>query len=573
MPCENCYLNFLLALAHCAPSFFSEGGVLLPILLTMLFLSSGYIQPVWADEQAVTSPLQAKANVPSGRSTELKLHNRTIFRFRAPLSDYSPQERAEAALQRLNTMVAKRGPGKVAVETISEGNKVLLDGARLFVITPGDVNTLVEETLESLTADTMAALNVAVSEASEQRDLRTVLKALGFILLATLVYGGLIRLLNWYTAKLRELLAARLGEKVEKLRFAGMQVVHPARFRSAVELTVTGIYWAFALIATYTWLTFALLQFPYTRAWGERLETFLLQTLGTVMYAIVSAIPGLVIVFIVVLLARFAVNLSRLFFDRVEAGRVRVAWVDRDTARPTRRIVTVVIWMFSLAMIFPYLPGAHTDALKGLSVLVGLMLSIGGAGVVGQAASGFILMYSRSIRAGEYVRIGTSEGVVRELGMFATRLMNAGGEEIVLPNSYVLGQTTHNMSRMARGGTALDASVTIGYDTPWRQVHAMLVEAARRTDGILEEPAPLVLQTALSDFYVQYRLLVRVDGERSRPKATSALLGNIQDVFNEYGVQIMSPNYVADTTTPKTIAREHWFAAPAIATQSAQETK
>ena len=349
-----------------------------------------------------------------------------------------------------------------------------------------------------------------------------------------------------------------------------MQVVNPARFRSGVEIAVTVGYWLLALVASYTWVTFALLQFPYTRAWGESLETFLLETLGNVAGAILSAIPGLLIVVIVVLLARFAVKLSRLFFDRVEGGRVRVRWIDRDTAKPTRRIATVVIWLFALAMAYPYLPGAQTDAFKGLSVLVGLMVSIGGASVVGQAASGLILMYSRSIRPGEYVRIGQSEGTVRELGMFATKLMTAGGEEVVLPNSYVLGQTTHNMSRMARGGIVLDTSVTIGYDTPWRQVHAMLEEAARRTDGVLEEPAPLVLQTALSDFYIHYRLIARVDGERSRPKTLSALLANIQDVFNEYGVQIMSPNYVADPGQPKLVAKEDWFAEPARAPQPAK---
>ena len=541
---------------------------MLRILLILLLLAPGLVLPASADEPSVILLAQAEPGAPSERAAALKLHNRTIFEFRAPFSGYSPQERAEAARHRLDAIMAKQGPGAVAAETIAEGSRVLIDGARVFVITPGDVNTLVEQTLESLTDDTVKALSTAVTEAGEQRDLRTVLKALGFILLATVIYGVLIQLLNRYTTKLRGVLAERLGEKVEKLRIAGMQVVNPARFRSAVEIAVTIIYWLFALVATYTWFTFALLQFPYTRAWGEHLETFLLGTLGDMARAILSAIPGLVIVVIIIVLARFAVNLSRMFFDRVEAGRVRVRWIDRDTARPTRRIATVVIWLFALAMIYPYLPGAGTDAFKGLSVLVGVMVSIGGAGVVGQAASGFILMYSRSIRVGEYVRIGTSEGTVRELGMFATRLMNAGGEEIVLPNSYVLAQTTHNMSRMARGGIALDTTVTIGYDTPWRQVHAMLEEAAKRTDGILEEPAPLVLQTALSDFYVQYRLLLRVDGERSRPKAMSALLGNIQDVFNEYGVQIMSPNYVADSAEPKLVAKENWFPEPARAPQT-----
>jgi small-conductance mechanosensitive channel len=553
--------------ANCAPSNFQEAGTVVRILLMLVSLTAGLVAPAHATEPAAILLAQAGPGAPAERAATLSLHSRTIFEFRAPFSGYSPQERAEAAAHRLDVVLGKHQAGEVSVESIPEGNRVLVDGARVFVITPGDVNTLVDQTLDSLTRDAVNALSLAVAEVTEQRDLRTVLKALGYILIATLLYGVLVRLLNRYTARLREYLAERLGEKVEKLRIAGIQVVHPARFRTGVEITVTVAYWLLAMVVTYTWFTFALLQFPYTRAWGEHLETFLLSTLGDVIGAILSAIPGLLIVAIIVVLARFAVKLSRLFFDRVESGRVRVRWIDRDTARPTRRIATVVIWLFALAMVYPYLPGAQTDAFKGLSVLVGLMVSIGGASVVGQAASGLILMYSRSIRAGEYVRIGNSEGEVRELGMFATRLMTAGGEEIVLPSSYVLGQTTHNMSRMARGGTVVDTTVTIGYDTPWRQVHALLEEAARRTDDVLDEPAPLVMQTALSDFYVQYRLIARVDAGRSRPKTLSALLGNIQDVFNEHGVQIMSPNYVADPADPKRVAKEDWFAAPARAPQ------
>jgi small-conductance mechanosensitive channel len=539
-------------------------------LLVLLSFVTGFAVPASAFGQTAIVIAQDGVASPEKRSATLTLHSRTIFEFSAPYSGHSPQQRAEAAANLLQTAISRQGPGKISVETIADGNRMLVDGARLFVITPGDVNPLLEQSLDSLTSDTQQALSLAIQEATEQRNPRTVLKALGYILLAGLFYAVVMSLLNRYTGKMREILALRLGEKVENIRIAGMQVVHPARFRDAVELAVTVVYWIVALVASYAWTTFALLQFPYTRAWGERLETFLLDTLGNIFGAIASAIPGLLVVVIIVVLVRFTVNLSRLFFDRVERGRVHSRWIDRDTARPTRRIATVVIWLFGLAMIYPFLPGAQTDAFKGLSVLVGLMISIGGASVVGQAASGLILMYSRAIRAGEYVRIGDSEGTVRELGMFATRLLNAGGEEVVLPNSYVLNQTTHNMSRMAQGGIALDATVTIGYDTPWRQVHAMLEEAARRTEAVLEQPAPTILQTALSDFYVQYRLLLRIDGAHSRPKTLSTLLGNIQDVFNEHGVQIMSPNYVADPAQPKIATNKDWFTttAPAPAAEA-----
>jgi small-conductance mechanosensitive channel len=224
----------------------------------------------------------------------------------------------------------------------------------------------------------------------------------------------------------------------------------------------------------------------------------------------------------------------------------------------------VVIWLFALAMAYPYLPGAQSDAFKGVSVLAGLMLSLGASGVVGQAMSGFSLIYSRSMRVGEYVRIGETEGTVVELGLFATRVHTGLGEEVSLPNTVIFSQPVRNFSRLAQGGRfVLHTAVTIGYGTPWRQVHALLLEAARRTPGVAEVPAPYVVQTALSDFYVEYRLCAQstLAAAQRRVEAMSALHANVLDVFNENGVQIMSPHYRGDPAQAQVVAATDPWAA------------
>ena len=226
----------------------------------------------------------------------------------------------------------------------------------------------------------------------------------------------------------------------------------------------------------------------------------------------------------------------------------------------------MVVWLFALAMAYPYLPGAQTEAFKGLSVLVGLMISLGATSVIGQGASGLILMYTRTMRVGEYVRIGDHEGTVVEAGLFVTRIRTGLGEELTVSNSIVVGSVTKNYSRVVKGaGFVLDTTVTIGYDAPWRQVEAMLLEAARRTEGVVQEPPSRVHQTALSDFYVEYRLVTYAVPKRSVPRALvlTALHANIQDVFNEYGVQIMSPHYLGDPAQAKVVPRKDWFPAPA----------
>jgi small-conductance mechanosensitive channel len=282
--------------------------------------------------------------------------------------------------------------------------------------------------------------------------------------------------------------------------------------------------------------------------------------------AIVEALPGLVLVAVIFLMARGVIWLAAVFFDRVGNGRIQVGWLDSDTVRPTQRIFSFVIFVFALAMAYPYLPGADTEAFKGLSVLVGVMISLGGASVIGQAFSGLILMYIKSFRSGDYVRIGDTEGTVVELGMFATRIRTGMGEEITLPNAGIMGTVTRNYSRAVPGsGYVVDTVVTIGYSTPWRQVHAMLEEAARRTTNVVQTPPPIVRQTALTDYYVEYRLIAYTPVELpvARAEVLSQLHGHIQDVFNEYGVQIMSPHYMMDPSAPQVVPKEQWHLPPA----------
>ena len=301
---------------------------------------------------------------------------------------------------------------------------------------------------------------------------------------------------------------------------------------------------------------------------STNLRNYLVDLVVGIGTNIVEAVPGLVTATVIFFLTRFLAGLLDGFFDRASQSPQRPSWLETDVVGPTRRIAKGVLWLFALAMAYPYLPGAHTEAFKGLSVLIGLMLSIGSSNLVGHAGSGLILTYSRVYRRGEYVRIAEHEGTVTDLGVFATRLRTGLGEEVTLSNSLVLGAVTKNYSRALKGsGFVVDTTVTIGYDTPWRQVHAMLIEAALRTPGVLADPAPRVFQTALSDFYPEYRLVCQAIPSEPRPRAVvlSVLHANIQDVFNEHGVQIMSPHYRGDPAQPKLVPKAQWFAAPAQA--------
>jgi small-conductance mechanosensitive channel len=498
----------------------------------------------------------------------LVYHNREIVVLRAVVTGYTPEERAEAAQERLDKALRKGVGHAVTVVPVENTRLIEVGGVGIFFLAPGDLDPLAGETLDAATARVVDRLTTVLAETREARDLRTILwssAAVGIATLLLVVLGwALMRAARWLARRAN--IAARSIAK--RFKIADYSALSPRTLGRLSRTAVHAAGWAVGLFLVYGWLTFSLERFPYTRPWGEGLIAFLLSVLGTVVRGIAHAIPGLVFVVVIILITRAVVRSLGAFLHRVETGKVMVGWLDADTAAPTRRILTVVLWLFALVMAYPYLPGSDSEAFKGLSVLVGLMVSIGASGIVGQAAGGLIITYSRTLRIGEYVRIGDTEGTVSELGIFNTRIRTGLGEEVSLPNAYVVSNTTRNYSRVvAQGpGFVLDTQVTIGYSTPWRQVHAMLLEAARRTPGMLQEPKAFVVQTALSDFYVEYRLVCYAGPEAPQRRAMvlDALHANIQDVFNEHGVQIMSPHYMMDPPQPQVVPKDKWYEPPAV---------
>jgi small-conductance mechanosensitive channel len=322
------------------------------------------------------------------------------------------------------------------------------------------------------------------------------------------------------------------------------------------------------LLAIYTWLTFVLQQFPITRPWGEALGGYLLATVKRLGWSAVTAMPGLFTVVLIFLVTRIVVRIATLLFDAIQQGRLPVAGLHGPRVTTTRRLVTTLLWLFAVVVAYPYLPGSNTDAFKGVSVFVGLVVSLGSTGVVNQLMSGFMLTYSDAIAPGEYVRVGEIEGTVTSLGVLSTKIRTLANEEITLPNAVVISGTTTNYSRHAAEGVFAGTTVTIGYDAPWRQVEALLLLAASRTPGLRADRPPFVLQTGLGDFYVEYRLVVCVAEPRTRVRTLAALHAQIQDAFNEHGVQIMSPHYEQDPEGAKVVPRARWYDAPAKAPES-----
>ena len=495
----------------------------------------------------------------------LEVANRQIVTLRADVLGATPAERVESVVERVGAVVAAGGPLKVSTRAIPEGAAVLVDGRLIFRVLNGDVDPEADETAQQVASAAAATLQLALDEKREAHDSRAILRGIGVTILATALLlaalWGLRRAYAWASRRLgafaerhSERLTSTLGHQVTGQLGLARLVVAPVRLLAVL----------IGLLVVYEWLGVVLKQFPYTRPWGETLLAKLLDGIGEIVLKGMEAAPGLLFVLLILLIARFFVRVVKTFFEGVAQGRVQVGWVDDSTARPTGKLFTTAIWLLALVAAYPYFPGSGSEAFKGIGVFVGLMLSIGSSGVVNQAVSGLMLMYTRSFRTGEFVQVGETEGTVREIGFLTTRIETLRHEQVTIPNAVIVGNVTRNFSRFQeRGGIRVPTKVTIGYDTPWRQVRAMLQVAADRTTGLVRDPPPRILQTALLDHAVEYTMLVCIADPTQRLLVLGELHGHILDVFNEYGVQIMSPVYEADPEAPKLVPRAEWFKAPA----------
>ena len=341
---------------------------------------------------------------------------------------------------------------------------------------PGDVDELAGETLEQKGAAAASQLQTAVAE---QLELRSPAR-LAISAVEAVAGSIMFLLLLWAVRRGHRVLSVKMPEGAEQKlqQFSVVEDLQLVQATKAVEILrgfISLVAASVALFLIYSWVTFVLRRFPYTRPWGESLREFLLTRLGAVALAIIHWIPDLFTIIIIVLITRAASRFIYVLFAAVEQDRLHVPGVYPETASPTRRLVIGLLWIVALVASYPYLPGSQSEAFKGVSVFIGLVISLGSSGIVGQAMSGFTLTYSRAVRLGDFVRIGDVEGTVAHLGSLSTKIKTERREDVTIPNSVVVATPITNYSRFADVEGVFNAiTVTIGYDVPWRQIQAML---------------------------------------------------------------------------------------------------
>jgi len=492
------------------------------------------------------------------------LDGEALFRVRGT-STYPAEERAGRIAERIRELARTSAIPPEAVQAVPGEELVNITAGDRFLVAVTDPDARLEGVERNLLAQVYVdRIQRAVREYRRARDPQVLLLAAQRATAATVLLLAALLGLLWMFRRLEARFARRYEEKIRSVQIQSFEILRAQRLRGVFRGVITVLRLATVTVFVYLWLQYVLGSFPATRPLAARLLTLVLDPLARMASGLIAQLPDLAFLLVLYLVTRWLLGLTRLFFDAVSKGHVTLSGFEPEWALPTYRIARMAIVAFALVVAYPYIPGSRSAAFQGISIFLGVMFSIGSSSFISNIIAGYSMTYRRAFRVGDRIQVGDIFGDVSEIRLQVTHVRSVKNEEIVVPNSTLLNSSVVNYSALARSrGLILHTTVGIGYETPWRQVEAMLLLAAERTPGLLREPAPFVLQKSLGDFCVVYEINVYCDAPGEMARLYTRLHQNVLDVFNEYGVQIMTPAYEGDPAQPKVVPRDQWWSAPA----------
>ena len=475
---------------------------------------------------------------------QVEIEGRPVLNVYEPVAGLTPEERAQAIAGRILSFArdASLSPESIRLQTRDAWTEILAGDTMIMAVTDADAKAA-GKARQQLAFEDAESIRRTVQIYREEHSWRMIFRAILKTALATLVMVALL----WLLHRLRLVVRTQIEWRVKTSeRTAKKSAWHAAvAYLGPIVLALgTLLRWVFILALLETYLTVTLGFYSATREISLTATRWILTQLETLAKSAVDYLPNLLVIAVIAVVTRYIVGLIRLIFAQIGKGDIKVRGFYPDWAEPTEKLIRVMVMILALIVGFPYLPGARSPAFRGISIFVGVLLSLGSSSAVANAIAGIILTYMRSFLIGDWVQIGDTMGEVIEKNMLVTRLLTPKAEIITIPNATVMSGSVKNYSTEAKkAGVIFYTAVTIGYDAPWRTVHQLLLSAALATEHVLREPAPFVLQRALDDFYVTYELNAYTDTPREVLNIYSDLHLNIQDRFNEAGVEICSPHF------------------------------
>ena len=480
-------------------------------------------------------------------SAPVAFAGRTLFVLHARIGSFRPEDRARALTERLEKLAAEghTPPAAIRVTEMARSSDIAAGDLMLVSVTDADA-AAAGMARAQLAAQWLTAIRSALAAYTDEHSSATTLQAVLYTALATAALLLILALAHRGFRRLHSTVDSWRPTRIKPLRIQRLEVVSAQRVAGLLLLVIRTAQLALWLILLLIYAPLVFSFFPVTRRLFEGVADGAMSALRTVGGAILLYLPSLAFLVVVGAIAWVAIKFVRLVFSAIAGGSIVVPGFYPDWAQPTYKIVRFVIIVIAAIAMFPYVPGSSSPAFRAISLFVAALVSLGSSSAVSNVIAGVLLTYTRAFQLGDRVQIGEAVGDVVATTLLVTRIRTIKNVEITIPNSQVLSIHISNFtSRAQQGGLILHTTVTIGYDAPWRKVHELLIQAARATPDVLAEPAPFVLQTSLDDSYVSYQINATTDRPARMAETYSALHQNIQDAFNEAGIEIMSPHYRA----------------------------
>ena len=482
----------------------------------------------------------------------------TLFYLYTKRGGYTPLQRAEmidAAIMQLGKRFTLH-PDSVYIESsdivtdLMYGNKVIASFT--------DQDGLWEgRSREQLATDKRKIVVQKLKELKKEHSLWQLGKRILYFVLVLAGQYLLFWLTGWLFRKLKVRIQKLKDTRLKPISIQNYELLDTQRQVNLLIFLSNLLRYVIMLLQLLITVPLLFAIFPQTKGLAYQIFSYIWNPIKNILVGIVDYIPNLFAILIICFAVKYLVRLVHYLSREVEAGRLKFGGFYPDWAMPTYHIIRFLLYAFMIAMIYPYLPGAKNGVFQGISVFVGLIISLGSSTVIGNVIAGLVITYMRPFKLGDRIQLNDTTGNVIEKTPLVTRIKTPKNEVVTIPNSFIMSSHTVNYSASAREyGLIIHSEVTIGYDVPWRQVHQLLIEAALNTPGVIDDPRPFVLETSLSDWYPVYQINAYIREADKLAQIYSDLHQNIQDRFNEAGIEIMSPHYMAmrdgnESTIPK----------------------
>lgn len=469
----------------------------------------------------------------------------TLFLLYASMGGRSAFDRAQRIIETLDRIAKDRRIRRDSVYSLANEYYVDIMYGDHVIMSVTEQDALWQGTTkEKLTAQYIPIFEAKIEYLKDENSFWQIVKRAGlFILVITLQYL-IFKLINFLFRKLRRQIIRFKQQKMKALVVRDYELLNTHRLsRVLIFLSNLLRYFILLLVLIFT-VPILFSIFPQTENLALEIFHYIIDPVRMVVKSVVEYIPNLFIIAVIWYCVRYIVKGIRYIAGEIEQEKLRISGFYPEWAQPTFNIVRFLMYAFMIAMIYPYLPGAHSGVFQGISVFVGLIVSLGSSTVISNFIAGFVITYMRPFKRGDFIKVQETVGNVIEKTPFVTRLRTIKNEVVTIPNSFIMSSDTVNYSASARKyGLIIHTAMTMGYDVPWRKVHDLLIKAALRTPGVLQEPKPFVLEMELSDSYMCYQINAYIHNADDMPWIKSDLLQNIQDDFIEAGIDLVCTHF------------------------------